>query len=955
MKTKTLNYSLVVKTILVMFLGLILNVSHLFGQQTEEDTYHLDHLIFTVVDDSFLPKDQSKSKAPALNSIFREYNVIKYERAYPLSRREQLMNRYKVVCENCEIFELEKRLQGAFLNGIENVDRVPKPRTLGGGSGKMLDKIAETSVNTVCPNPFYPFEFPINQPGWRKDLRTTNVPCAWSIVRGNIDIKVAVLDNNFKIDHPELNIVHIDNSAQVVTDPTVDSHGTRSLGAVGTKHNNGWICNTGGNDDGGVGLMLYSHTFNNILKAAIDGADIITNSWGFCAISLTSSLRDDFQNIVNEATEDHNAIILGAAGNANNHFSWCGGTMELVPAALDNVISVSGVDQSNLLFSNPPGSTTAFGHYNYHPTVDICAPSYGITTTCNRTLIPQPGGGTIPNQFCNDWGTGFATGQYWGTSSGTPFTAGVVALMLSENPLLTHDEVKAILRRTAQPFNDYCTAPYVGQVGAGYLDAFAAILETQNVTNTQSSPGAILNYTSTTLCETGSVTLCANKDYGITDWYHTANGVSTFEGGNQCITVTDPGSYSLHIVNSKNYGLHQFIDITNGICCTAPCTYLEEEVILDKSDFTEPDNNSFTGNYNVGMYLTCDAKWVWKGEGSIAFAEDVSLFNDGSYDAADHTNGETSFIIGDASTIADTRAFYVTQDVEPGEIYTYSAWVRNIDPNSPNSPIMELRTESNTTGQVTVLANSGPMAQEDGWIQLCGTFQAAASETVEFQVISLQAGAVSGFDFGVDDVKLTRSYEYNDVSICEGDCFDIGHIGTPNYNYWVLSRDANTGGAWNWNCTSCTLPYQVCPLVDTEYLILSLAPNNACSIFETFIIEVQPISSGCSSWNLTNPNNDNGIGESSTAPTTMEFTIYPNPAAFGNTISVEIGLMEAAEGSIELLDLSGKSLMTTEQTFQAGYNKYALNTTEQNISKGIYFVRLRAGAITQTKKLIISN
>lgn len=58
-----------------------------------------------------------------------------------------------------------------------------------------------------------------------------------------------------------------------------------------------------------------------------------------------------------------------------------------------------------------------------------------------------------------------------GTSMATPFTAGVVALMLDADPTLTPDEIKQILQDTATKMPGYDE----WEVGAGYINAYAAV------------------------------------------------------------------------------------------------------------------------------------------------------------------------------------------------------------------------------------------------------------------------------------------------------------------------------------------------------------------------------------------------------------------------------------------------------------------------------------------------
>jgi serine protease AprX len=65
----------------------------------------------------------------------------------------------------------------------------------------------------------------------------------------------------------------------------------------------------------------------------------------------------------------------------------------------------------------------------------------------------------------------YTTGS--GTSFSAPLVAGAIALMLEANPNLTPAQVRDILQRTATPLTSY----YLFEVGAGMLNAQAAVLE----------------------------------------------------------------------------------------------------------------------------------------------------------------------------------------------------------------------------------------------------------------------------------------------------------------------------------------------------------------------------------------------------------------------------------------------------------------------------------------------
>jgi serine protease AprX len=52
-----------------------------------------------------------------------------------------------------------------------------------------------------------------------------------------------------------------------------------------------------------------------------------------------------------------------------------------------------------------------------------------------------------------------------------PHVAGVVALMLDANPLLTPQQIKQIVAQTATPMPGY----QAWEAGAGYVNAYAAV------------------------------------------------------------------------------------------------------------------------------------------------------------------------------------------------------------------------------------------------------------------------------------------------------------------------------------------------------------------------------------------------------------------------------------------------------------------------------------------------
>ncbi|WP_299818701.1 S8 family serine peptidase [uncultured Pontibacter sp.] len=242
------------------------------------------------------------------------------------------------------------------------------------------------------------------------------------------------------------------------------SHGTHCAGIAGAvTNNNVGIASVSNNLVSIIGVKCTTDNTPNtrsiergtdgIIYAISQGARVVSMSYGGTGFSQT------VQNIINEGTAN-GVVFVAAAGNDNietKHY----------PAAYDNVIAVASTDASDLKSS----------FSNYGTWVDISAPGSGILSTVTA----------------ND-GTNGAYTSYNGTSMSTPMVAGMVALMLSENPNLTPQAITQILKATADPLEGVAgqSAALAGKLGAGRINAYKAIQAIQGVTNVD-APAAITN------------------------------------------------------------------------------------------------------------------------------------------------------------------------------------------------------------------------------------------------------------------------------------------------------------------------------------------------------------------------------------------------------------------------------------------------------------------------------
>ncbi|MET0650804.1 MAG: S8 family serine peptidase [Pyrinomonadaceae bacterium] len=219
------------------------------------------------------------------------------------------------------------------------------------------------------------------------------------------------------------------------------------------------------------------------------GADVITNSWGGYnpAVWPISALMDDlFITITDDGRGGLGTLMFFSTGNQYSNDFW-----EIRPfAAHERNFGIGAITDGDVKSA----------YSNWGDGVDLCAPSdggaLGITTT---TL---PGTGDLAG---HTGGPLDYTSSFGGTSSATPLTAGVAALLLSMDPTLTHEEARTVLTRTAKRI-DYANSDPDGQwrdedgdgvneyswwYGFGMVDAARAVCVARNTISVDPAVGFV--------------------------------------------------------------------------------------------------------------------------------------------------------------------------------------------------------------------------------------------------------------------------------------------------------------------------------------------------------------------------------------------------------------------------------------------------------------------------------
>jgi serine protease AprX len=190
---------------------------------------------------------------------------------------------------------------------------------------------------------------------------------------------------------------------------------------------------------------------------------VITNSWG----SSGGFNPDHPVNVASRiASEQRNMVVTFAAGNEGSapdtHNPYAKAPWVISVAAGEKNATLAGfssrgTEGGDRTVTSRTGETIV---WRDEPT--ITAPGVDIHSAFTATG-PL---GLLEPDLTNPFYTIMS-----GTSMATPVVAGIVALMLEANPLLTPAEVKRILQETATRMPGY--KPF--EVGAGYANAYAAV------------------------------------------------------------------------------------------------------------------------------------------------------------------------------------------------------------------------------------------------------------------------------------------------------------------------------------------------------------------------------------------------------------------------------------------------------------------------------------------------
>jgi serine protease len=791
---------------------------------------------------------------------------------------------------------------------------------------------------------------------------------AWNITQGSSSIPVGIVDTGVDWMHPDLygNIWHnphwqtdvsypadsigwdfggagsISNGNYVATpdnNPEEDlpAHGTHVAGIVAAVSNNQIgiagvapackimaVKTSQANfvDQSGEPYIVYG--FEGIIYAADNGARVINCSWGGPGYSQYE------QDVVNYATAK-GALVVAAAGNDYHS------TEFFTPAYYDNVLSVAATD--------PNDNADSFTNISYN--ISVSAPGLNIIST---------------------WGTG----QYIplsGTSMASPCAAGVAALVVSQHPEYTPQQVLEQVRVSADNI-DAINPDLVHQIGFGRVNAYRAL--------TVSSPGVELSdmMLSDSVYGNNDGTFTDGETIQVfgtlTDWLApTSNLQVTLTSSDPYVTIVN-GSISVGSLSTK--GTYDLITnplsfkVNNGI----PAGHVAQFLVLMKdgsySDYKgfsvmlDPIFNQLSLN-NIATTITAQGNIGFndypnnmQGLGFIYKPDDDSLLFEGAFMAGTSSYKEVD-VARDSSGLEESGDFRregVVQVKTPGSVADQEATTIFNDSNATSNKLgiqISLHTYSfsrDSTGNFVILQyrisnlNSSPIDNFYGGIYL--DWDISPYEDIASYDRSYQLG------YAYDSGRGKKTY------------VGCALIYGASANYTAINNDdpntgANTGFSKSrkWNAltgatgitrvgpTDISMvvsggPVSIQPHSDTM-LTFALVAGDTLSDLETAVRVAKSIYES-----------QTHVVQPPAIPTLARLNQnYPNP--FNPTTYITFDLTNNAKVTVDIFDVLGQKVATlTDRDYQMGSfsSRSPLAFSAAKLASGIYFVKLTAVSKTQT-------
>jgi subtilisin family serine protease len=790
---------------------------------------------------------------------------------------------------------------------------------------------------------------------------------AWDITRGDTNVVVGICDSGVQTDHPDLepqikidptepiNGLDDNNDGKVdnnrgwdfcgpAFDPNFEgdndanitqgnaSHGTHVAGISAARTNNGLgVAGVGFNckimplkcaPDNGGGSIYYG--YEAIEYGASHGAHIINCSWGGPGGYSTFE-----QEVITDATLTFNTLVVAAAGNDNSPDLF-------YPAYYNHVLAVSALGTGN--------RRAGFTNYNYK--VNVGAPGVNINST----------------YFQNSYQLNS------GTSMASPVVAGVAALVRSQFPELSADQVAKRIRVTSD--NIYTIQgnnlpAFYGKFGRGIVNAYRAVTEdapglknlavrvSDNDGDNLFQPGDSLLITADFI----NYLQASGPDMKVTFSVVTSNSTSTYVVGDPATAETILGVMTTNEIknnNGKPFKIFLKPNLPND-------RNLDIRMYYSEGTYYDYDHHTILLNPTFINVEKNNISTTFTSKGRIGFNDDNSSEGLGFKHKGRQTLYELGLITGTSATkIANTCRGSVsggtmTHDNDYRNVsfikevsipmtgtfqYNNTMTDANAGSAASNITITQQSYAKTTPGdsnyvivRYLIKNNSTTAVLNNFFVGLYGDFDISASgqqdkagwsaiHKMGFTYNSNPDGLYSGIAVLGD---ATPNYYAIDNDATAADTFGVydGYTDAEKYksiSSGIYRRNAGVSGPKDVSIAVGAGPYSIAPgdTIDVGFAIV--AGENLDEI-------LQAADTASEEWpDITRIRNH-------TSTITRQFALYPNPA------SQELFIKGEVPGNLQIFDARGREYSI--RLNQAGISLYRLSLTE--LPPGIYLLKSQDG------------
>jgi thermitase len=406
----------------------------------------------------------------------REYRIPEVGKQLAVSSGGQILKELSHPALNAIVVRVPSEAADAFQRAMRRSPLV-----------RYVDKNGNVSATIVPNDPGYATQWPLTK---------IQAPQAWDINTGSSSVVIGVIDTGIDYTHPDVAPNYlacgydwVNNDANPIDD---NGHGTHVAGTIAARTNNalgvagvagGWGTTHGVTliaekvlDASGTGYWddVASGITHAVDKCGVGVINLSLGGWGLPPTAVQDALQ---------YAASKGVITVVAAGNDNKDaglgFYPCAYGPSHPKSSAEIVMCVSATDSSD--------NRASFS--NYGDPVDISAPGVNVLST------------VLAHSYA----------YMSGTSMATPQVAAVAALVKSQFPDATRDQVWTYLLAGA---DDLGASGWDKYFGWGRVNAYQALLGLSTVTSTVTSTLTSTLYSTT-------VTITSTTTWGTTTSYVT--------------------------------------------------------------------------------------------------------------------------------------------------------------------------------------------------------------------------------------------------------------------------------------------------------------------------------------------------------------------------------------------------------------------------------------------------